>query len=225
MKQLVNFEFGLGRIIIPDVRDQQYPLRSILPPKPKRTYRYWNATGWWGNQGSTPQCVGYSWAHWLEDGPTTQPGAGPIIAPETIYKEAQAIDEWPGTNYEGTSVRAGADYLQAQGFIKEYRWGTSLDDLRLAILEAGPAVIGISWYEDMFYPTTKGVIRVSGNLAGGHAIKVDGCNDETKYFRLKNSWGRQWGDNGFCYLSYKDMHSLIEDYGEVCFPVEIKKKV
>jgi hypothetical protein len=100
--------------------------------------------GWWDfyNQigGS---CVGYSesramsllnrtryWGLWL-------------------YEEAQKIDEWPGEDYEGTSVRAGFEilrtvghqrliggYIQAprlQDGIAAYRWASSVDDVHQTI--------------------------------------------------------------------------------------------
>ena len=32
-----------------------------------------------------------------------------------LYHEAQKVDEWPGEDYEGTSVRAGLDILRTRG--------------------------------------------------------------------------------------------------------------
>ena len=34
-----------------------------------------------------------------------------------IYKQAQTLDEWPGDDYEGTSVLAGAKAVQAEGYM------------------------------------------------------------------------------------------------------------
>jgi C1A family cysteine protease len=39
------------------------------------------------------------------------------------------------------------------------------------------------------------------NLRGGHAITVVGYSDEKKAFRIVNSWGDDWGDNGFLWIS------------------------
>lgn len=39
-----------------------------------------------------------------------------------LYHEAQKIDEWPGENYDGTSVRAGMDVLRLEGHRRV--WGT-----------------------------------------------------------------------------------------------------
>jgi hypothetical protein len=35
-----------------------------------------------------------------------------------LYREAQKIDEWPGENYSGTSVRAAMDFLRDKGPIR-----------------------------------------------------------------------------------------------------------
>ncbi|MEN3313212.1 MAG: hypothetical protein V7645_2541, partial [Actinomycetota bacterium] len=62
-----------------------------------------------------------------------------------LYHEAQRIDEWPGEDYDGTSVRAGLDILRKRGHceidngntkpeaigegIKANRWARSVDDV------------------------------------------------------------------------------------------------
>lgn len=216
--------YGLGREVSPDSRDKQFLISAAIPRNAplERVSRYWNASQWWGNQGRTPHCVGYSWAHWLEDGPVTQKGPGPIVHPDLIYREAQLIDEWAGENYDGTSVRAGAKYLMHRGFIQEYRWGYTVQDLIQAVMNVGPAVVGTWWYEDMFFPDSTARIRIGGYAAGGHAYVINGYNTNTGVFRLKNSWGRDWGRQGHAYISVDDMARLIDEYGEVCLAVEKK---
>ena len=38
--------------------------------------------------------------------------------------------------------------------------------------------------------------------AGGHALVVVGYNDRRRAFRLFNSWGKEWGDKGFIWVTY-----------------------
>ncbi|MEQ1745174.1 MAG: C1 family peptidase [Saprospiraceae bacterium] len=45
--------------------------------------------------------------------------------------------------------------------------------------------------------------------AGGHAMVVVGYDDRKEAFRIMNSWGKNWGDNGFIWIKYKD-------FGEFC---------
>jgi hypothetical protein len=220
-----NPNFGLGRRHHKDERDKQFLIKSILPKKITLTSRYWYANGWWGDQGNTPQCVGYSWAHWLEDGPVTQPCIAPVVQPSGIYSLAQKVDEWPGENYEGTSVRAAAKVLTTLGFIGEYRWAFDLNTLVNAVLSEGPVVMGTDWHENMFYPDSKGVISINNSpVAGGHAWLINGVDTKAKMFRMKQSWGRSWGNKGMAKISFADVEQLIAADGEVCLAREIKSK-
>jgi len=163
--------------------------------------------------------------HWLEDGPITQPGPGPIIVPQALYDDAQANDEWPGPPppYDGTSVRAGAKVLQRRGLIDSYHWADTsnpLPDLVDCLLYRGPVVVGTEWLEDMFEPGEDGFLDVSGALAGGHAYKLDGVNTKRAFFRIKNSWGRSWGNHGFAFMSFEDMERLVKNDGEACLAKE-----
>ena len=40
--------------------------------------------------------------------------------------------------------------------------------------------------------------------AGGHAIVVVGYDNKRQAFQLMNSWGKDWGRDGFIWLKYKD---------------------
>jgi len=199
------------------------PTPSVSPTMTKLsniTSKYWDSNEWWGNQGRTSQCVGYAWSHWIEDGPITHTGTPPIVRPDVIYYNAQKIDEWPGENYNGTSVRAGAKYLQQIGKISSYYWAFDLDTLIRTILYLGPAVVGTNWYSSMFYPSSSGLIRATGRVVGGHAYVINGVDTQKQLFRLKNSWGQTWGQNGSAYISFADMRKLIREYGEICIAVE-----
>lgn len=218
-------EYGLGRLPSKDERDNNYLIRSAFPLKAStRKYRYYNAGGWFGNQGQMPFCVGYSWVHFLEGAPITHNNIPPpVVDPTYLYNEAQKVDEWEGISYEGTSVRAGAKVLQTLGFISNYNWAFDNETLLYTILEISPVVIGVNWYDSMFDSDSNGVIKVGGSIAGGHAILVDGVNTMTKKYRLKNSWGKSFGRNGFCYISFDDMSRLISEDGEIAIATEIEK--
>jgi len=218
--------FMLGRVHIEDRRDINYLITDNFtkllkaPTPPKIVAMYWNDNGWWGNQGNTPQCVGYAWAHWIEDGPVGHGGTPPIINPTLIYKEAQKVDEWRGENYNGTSVRGGAKYLKNTNKISSYYWAYDINTLINSVLHLGPVVVGTNWYNGMFYPDKNGLIRISGRIAGGHAYVINGVDTNKKLFRIKNSWGKNWGKAGSAYISFNNMSRLIRENGEICLSVE-----
>lgn len=208
-----------GRLAMRDDRDAGFRIRREKAAKP-RTSRYWNANGWWGDQGATPRCVAFAWAHWLEDAPVTHAGPAPIVDPAALYAEAQKLDEWYGENYDGTSVRAGAKALQKRGWIAEYRWAKQWDDIEYALLNVGPLVVGTVWTLGMSEPDGNGRIRVVGPEAGGHAYVLNGINLKSGLLRLKNSWGPEYGRGGHAYVSIEEWTGLFDLDGEACLAVE-----
>ena len=209
-----------------DERDKNYLIENYFSDShplmaTPLTSRFWDDNGWWGNQGNTPQCVAYAWAHWLEDGPVNQSGTPPIIQPKLIYENAQKLDEWVGENYAGTSVRGGVKYLKSVGKVQNYYWTFNLQTLINSVLYLGPVVVGTNWYWNMFYPNSEGILNIGGKLAGGHAYVINGVDTKRQLFRIKNSWGRTWGKNGSAYIRFYDMKRLIAQNGEVCLAVEI----
>ena len=178
----------------------------------------------WGDQGDFPHCVAYAWLHWMEDGPVThkprKPGSGFKFDPVEVYIHAQYQDEWPGEDYEGTSVRAGAKVLRQLSVIDSYHWAWDIEATIHALLNQGPVVVGTNWYDSMFSPNSKGLITVEGNIAGGHAYVLDGVNLDKGLVRFKNSWGRSWGHQGFGFIGLDDLERLILEDGEVCLALE-----
>lgn len=209
-----------GRRHAPDTRDKNHLMQAVIPAETDIISKYWDDDYYWGDQGQTPQCVGYAWAHWIENDPITYPSPGPRFDPTYIYNAAQRVDEWPGEDYDGTSVRAGAKVLQSNSFITSYNWAWDADTIARAILTTGPVVVGTEWLENMFYPDPFGVIHPSGPSVGGHAYLLNGYDSETRLFRIKNSWGRSWGKEGHAFISFEDLNSLISMDGEACLAVE-----
>jgi len=204
---------------IPQPDPQNWPVRSLLmaldATKP-RSYTW--PLGVRLDQGQDGACVGFSFSHEL--------AARPFVVPDitnasayAVYKGAQANDEWPGDDYDGSSVLGGAKYLTGAGYYAEYRWAQSVSDLALAVGHHGPAVLGINWRDGMFDPDADGTLHVQGDVVGGHAICVRGVSNSRRRFRLPNSWGESWGVDGECFVSFDDMELLLSDQGEACIPV------
>jgi hypothetical protein len=197
-------------------------MRAFVQPAPLPDHRYYHC-GDVLDQGATSSCVGHAWRGWLSAAPLMTRTGPDAFA---IYHGAQTMDEWEGEDYLGSSVRGGAKYLQQLGHVASYLWAFNAQDIATWLLAGhGTVVLGISWYEAMFYPDRIGVIHKGGALAGGHAILCAGYSRPLGLFRLLNSWGSGWGQNGRAWLPGEDLEALMQEEGEAATAVEQKVKV
>jgi hypothetical protein len=224
-----NNPHGLGRLFLADDRDQEHLMSARLMAAPVTvlpSYKYYTP-GQQLDQGQTSKCVGYSWQDFLSCSPIRQ---GKDTKPETIYCGAQALDPWPGdcTNpqYEGSTVRAGAKYLQSQGYLSEYVWAYDVTTIAHWLLSGkGPVVLGTRWYNSMFKADKDAHVTVDINsgLSGGHAFLCIGYNSKTRMFKFQNSWGSKWGAKGCFWMTSDDLGLLLSQQGEAVTATEVKK--
>lgn len=201
-----------------DERNNDYPIRELLGGAVIQE-KTWDLpeTLDQGNQGF---CVGYGWTHELLAEPVRITDEDPV----SIYHQAQTLDEWPGEDYEGTSVLAGAKAVQKRGHMSEYRWATTLQDVLVTISAYGPVVIGVDWYEGMEDVDEHGFVHPTGKVVGGHCVCLIGITpSETDPYRWDiigaNSWGLGWGLGGRFKIGAHDLEKLLLNQGEVCVPV------
>lgn len=96
---------------------------------------------------------------------------------------------------------------------------TKLDDIKSALSDGFPVVIAARIF-DSFSDTNSGFVHHPSNdeIANGersdghghHAMVVCGFSDKERVFVVRNSWGKEFGDNGYCYIpySYADKYFL-----------------
>lgn len=218
----------LDRIVNFDDKSRNYPITALLGSTPILKNKIWKCEAHLDqlNEGA---CVGFAWTHELNAVPFKIKVK--TTTARTIYYAAQQWDEWGGTNYDGTSVLAGAKVVNSLGHMEEYRWAFGIDDVVKTLSEYGPLVLGINWYEGMFDTDTNGFIKPTGNLAGGHAILAKGILFRKRVgflwemlpepvIVLHNSWGTNWGIGGDAYITASDLSTLLKQQGEACVPVK-----
>jgi C1A family cysteine protease len=183
------------------------------------------------DQGATSQCVAYSGLKWLTSHPLVNK---PAFVPVWLYKEAQKVDEWPGEDYDGTSVRALFKVLKREGYVSEYRWAFDLETVVNHVLTTGPLVMGTAWDAELSNPDASNYIEPGARIENsqeGHAWLIIGANrkrlnpnsTERGAVRMINSWGAGWGDKGRAWMSFKSLAQLIEIDGEAAAAIEAKK--
>ena len=114
---------------------------------------------------------------------------------EKAFKEAE--------NYKSASHKRLDRYDESKG-----QWVVDLHTVKTVLAEGLPVIGGFEVYEN-FYNYKGGVYkRISGKPTGGHAMCIVGYNDEINALMIVNSWGKDWGDEGFFWLDYKLFESL-----------------
>jgi hypothetical protein len=148
-----------------------------------------------------------------------------------IYKEVQRIDEWPGEDYDGTSVRAMMKWLKGKGFVAQYRWAFDCETVVNHVLGTGPVEMGTVWDGGMSNPDKWGYVAPTQSQADdeGHAWTVIGADRQKKNpdgtngrITAINSWGREWGNRGRFYLTFETLDRLLKMDGEAAVAIELK---
>lgn len=130
----------------------------------------------------------------------TNPGEGMYMRElmNILYKMGDCKEVTFKYGTQGTPP--GEAYEEAKNFvIKNYASINTIDGLKTALYDAGICVIAVPVYN---YTTRMWKPRPSDFLLGGHAMAVAGYTKEG--FIIRNSWGYDWGEDGYCIFPYED---------------------
>ena len=204
--------------------DFSYPpltASSYAVASPSARERWWFADGAWVAQGQVGASVGTSWTHWLADRGVQGATFDREYALDLYRAARQEAGEDPEVD-GGAPLGAAARVLQTRGLVAEAYACAGIDDVVGALLERGPLVAGLAWREAFQTPDQIDgwfVCRLppeESAVLGGHAILLNGISLDLAidgvqgFVRLKNSWGREWGDGGHVLISLKDLEVVLE---------------
>src|ERR1700747_2693484 len=170
----------LGRLVEHDPRSWDHPARTA--PLPRSVL--------WGHhapvldQGDIGSCTGNAMAQLLNPDPFTNSRAhvtqGFLTETDALklYHDATVLDGFPGTyppDDTGSSGRGVGKAAKQEGFIAAYKHAFGFTHFCLA-LQLQPVIVGTDWYDGMFKPSSKGFVKPTGSVAGGHeylALGID----------------------------------------------------
>jgi C1A family cysteine protease len=90
---------------------------------------------------------------------------------------------------------------------------SSLVALQGVLASGFPIVLGFSVYESFESQAVAktGIVpmpTLHESLLGGHAVMCVGYDDAIKRFRVRNSWGAEWGQKGYFEIPYDYLTNL-----------------
>jgi hypothetical protein len=148
-----------------------------------------------------------------------RPSSSPDVAEQqavALYSAATKLDDvhgqYPPTDTGSTGV-AVAKAAQTAGLISGYQHAFSLDTA-LKALAVSPLIIGVNWYEGFDQPDANGVVKVSGEVRGGHEFLLFAIDAEQQRVLARNSWGTIWGVQGTFSFSWDDFGRLLDEDGD-----------
>lgn len=224
----------LGRRFVGhDPQNRNYGVRPLLRGAVERKPTFWTlpSSGFPLDQAAEGACEAFGLAQELAAGPITVAGMSNSWA-FSYYRRVQATDRSMGNNFpDGTTTLANMKTATAENLITGYRWAFGVDDVVDTLCSVGPVCIGIDWFNSMYSTTSDGLVRVSGQVVGGHFILCGGYDVHPfagPCVLWINSWGNDYGvadarlnvprGAGWVPLSTLDM--LLKRDGEAVVPAD-----
>lgn len=147
-----------------------------------------------------------------------------------VDKGTATLELCPYTDYKTQPTQAAVE--QAKHF-KAKSWGRitsgNVDLIKRHLASGDGVVMGMPVYSDFVNLSPSNPIYgdTSGDLAkvhGYHAISIVGYDDDKEAFKIINSWGTNWGINGFGWVAYDFMKKEKERI-ELYTMVDVKEKI
>jgi len=102
---------------------------------------------------------------------------------------------------------SGSRSYRISGYVEPSKGTKDIEAVKAA-LKKGPLVTTLMVFED-FVSYAGGVYKhSSGTSLGGHAVSLVGFDNATRSWIIRNSWGKEWGEEGFGRVSWDDTSGI-----------------
>ncbi|CAF1035165.1 unnamed protein product [Rotaria magnacalcarata] len=154
----------------------------------------------------------------------------------TVTSAIEALEEfgtclesiWPYYTKRVNKCPSDAAFEEAENnkIVDALQININLDEMKSCLAQGFPFVFGLELYKSFDKADEKGIVPMPKSREtkreshGSHAMLAVGYNDRAKSFIVRNSWGDDWGRQGYCYIPYDYMTD-----SEFCFDPWIVRKL
>lgn len=211
----------LGRHVEHDPRSRNFAVGVVTAPALFRTVHHMRYGGVF-DQGNLGSCTGNATAGAVNTRPLHVKGHVLTEADAVaIYELATKIDDIDGAyppDDTGSSGLAAAKAAQQMHLIDSYRHAFSIEEA-LSALQDKPVITGVDWYEGFDEPDASGLVKIAGQVRGGHEFEVLGFEYRTTLDEslviAENSWNATWGKKGRFMFTVATWRQLLDAQGDV----------
>jgi C1A family cysteine protease len=148
-------------------------------------------------------------------------GASLRVGIKTLKKDGACHESiWPYLINRFVVKPSPACYIQAKKHtIQSYHRINTLAEMLVCLAEGFPFVFGFTVYESFESAKTTKTGKVdmpkkTERALGGHAVMAVGYDQKAKRFTVRNSWGQEWGMDGYFTMPYAYLESrdLSDDF-------------
>ena len=158
---------------------------------PSRLFAYWNARALEGSTAS-------------DCGAQVRDGIKGLISPGVCSEE-----EWPFDPDKVTVSPSPQNFADAAAnMVTSYQSLDQIVDLFCSTIAGGePFVFGFACYTafESKEVESSGILGMPGStekIIGGHCVVAVGYDDDKRMFKIRNSWGKAWGQGGYFWMPY-----------------------
>jgi hypothetical protein len=135
-----------------------------------------------------------------------------IMDKGTIPLEFMPYDEKNSSTQPSKTLKTLGESFRALGYRRIDT--TNINIIKAYLASGEPVIIVLEMFSNFIgsdMAKNKGLYKAQkGQSLGFHALVAVGYNDASQQVKLLNSWGSEWGDNGYGYVSYDFFPKIVK---------------